>query len=358
MKRSAFTLVELLVVIAIIGVLIALLLPAVQQAREAARRMQCSNKLKQIGLALHNYHDTFGALPARQGGTSGPADPDYLQHNASRLSGWIGTLPFLEYGNLYDQIKSPQTFGGIDFNPYGGGPWKTEYHLWRTKIEALRCPSDGAVSEASGSGFCNYAFSMGDAPRRSHHAMSNGMFGALSWFKFGDVTDGLSNTLAIAERTVGVDSTKIIGGGIVLAADAWSGSVTDSNAHLVTPAVCAAKAGAGKRYLTGLDTRTWPGRRWADGANPYAGSITTILAPNSPSCSSDFGWDGSAAILSANSFHPGGANGLLGDGSVHFYTETIDTGNLSVSPTNGGPSPYGVWGAIGTKSGGEANASL
>ncbi|MCC9605743.1 DUF1559 domain-containing protein [Blastopirellula sp. JC732] len=357
MKRSAFTLVELLVVIAIIGVLIALLLPAVQQAREAARRMQCTNKLKQVGLALHNYHDTFGAMPARQGGTNG-ASGAYLEHNAERLSGWVGMLPFLEYGNLYDQIKSSQTFNGISFNPYGASPWKTEYTLWKTKIEAFRCPSDGADSnENTENGFSNYAFSIGDTPRRSHHTVSSGMFGAKSWYKFSAVTDGLSNTLAIAEHTVGIDKNKILGGGIVLAADAWPGSVSDSNDNQVTPAVCAAKAGSNKTYLSGLSTYNWPGRRWSDGASPY-GAITTILAPNSPSCTSDGSWDGSAAIMTANSFHPGGANGLLGDGSVHFYTETIDTGNLSSIPSGNGPSPYGVWGAIGTKSGGEASTSL
>ncbi|EAQ81946.1 DUF1559 domain-containing protein [Blastopirellula marina] len=358
MKRSAFTLVELLVVIAIIGVLIALLLPAVQQAREAARRMQCTNKLKQIGLALHNYHDTFGALPARQGGTTG-ASGEYYVHNASRLSGWVSLLSFLEEGNLYDQIKSPQTFNGHDWNPYGGAPWYNEYTLWHTKIDALRCPSDGADSNFDTElGFCNFAFSIGDTPRRSHNPVSNGMFGALSWFKFSAVTDGLSNTLAVAERTVGVDTNKIIGGGLVLAADAWPGSVSDSNDNQVTPAVCAAKAGAGKRYLPGVTTKNYLGRRWSDGANPYGGSITTILPPNSPSCFSDSTWDGSAAIMTPNSFHPGGANGLLGDGSAHFYTETIDTGNLSTIPTGSGPSPFGVWGAIGTKSGGEVSTSL
>lgn len=319
--------------------------------------MQCTNNLKQLGLALHNYHDTFGAMPARQGGTTG-ASGAYYEHNAERLSGLVGMLPFLEYGNLYDQIKSPQTFAGRSWNPYGGAPWYADYALWRTKVAAFRCPSDGAESnENTEIGYTNYGFSIGDTPRRSHHNVSSGMFGAKTWFKFGAVTDGLSNTLAFAERTIGVDKEKILGGGIVLAADAWPGSVSDSNANQVTAAVCAAKAGGNKRYLSGLTTYNWSGRRWSDGANPYA-AITTILAPNSPSCTSDGSWDGSAAVLSANSFHPGGANGLLGDGSVHFYTETIDTGNLSTIPLGSGPSPFGVWGAIGTKSGGEASASL
>jgi len=107
-KNQAFTLVELLVVIAIIGILIALLLPAVQAAREAARRSQCTNNLKQFGLANHNYHDTYKALPARRGGTSSYPNPGSSRSHANfdRLSPFIPLLPFYEQGAMYDQIKA------------------------------------------------------------------------------------------------------------------------------------------------------------------------------------------------------------------------------------------------------------
>src|SRR5262245_47381867 len=102
-KRRAFTLVELLVVIAIIGVLVALLLPAVQAAREAARRTQCNNNLKQLTLALHNYHDTYLFFVYRRGGTAGATT---LLGNQNRLSGFIPLLPFLEQQPMYENIRA------------------------------------------------------------------------------------------------------------------------------------------------------------------------------------------------------------------------------------------------------------
>ena len=116
--RRGFTLVELLVVIAIIGILIALLLPAVQAAREAARRSQCSNNLKQIGLALHNYHDTYGVFCAACTGTTSPWG-DHYQSTYSYMTGWVSLLPYLEQGPLYDQFTSPQTYNGQSYNPFG-----------------------------------------------------------------------------------------------------------------------------------------------------------------------------------------------------------------------------------------------
>src|SRR5690554_2295317 len=141
-RRPAFTLVELLVVIAIIGVLVALLLPAVQQAREAARRMQCTNHLKQLGLAVHNYHDTYNSLPFLCGGTGGgPDDYGVYQEwspsgtSAFRLSGFVGLLPFMEQQAVYDM------YSNNNFSPAGwvDVPGSGVYQ----KIPGFFCPSDG-----------------------------------------------------------------------------------------------------------------------------------------------------------------------------------------------------------------------
>jgi prepilin-type N-terminal cleavage/methylation domain-containing protein len=142
-RRRAFTLVELLVVIAIIGILVALLLPAVQAAREAARRMSCQNNLKQLGLAIHNYHDTFKSFPITY------SNNNYSNGAGARYISWIGvTLPFFEAKNLGDQINfsyglgdDPEITlnGGTLANPNpGSNPW-----VAMQSVPALLCPSDG-----------------------------------------------------------------------------------------------------------------------------------------------------------------------------------------------------------------------
>jgi len=136
LHRRAFTLVELLVVIAIIGILIALLLPAVQSAREAARRSQCSNHLKQIGLALHNYESAYGSFPFRMGGT-GTGTSDLTNTNAGQISGWVPLLPFMEQAPLYEQIKA-----GAGYKPYGPYGGIYGFAPWCATIPGLLCPSD------------------------------------------------------------------------------------------------------------------------------------------------------------------------------------------------------------------------
>src|SRR5687768_16864579 len=125
-SRRAFTLVELLVVIAIIGVLVALLLPAVQSAREAARRMRCSNNLKQIGLALHNYNDMYSKFPYLRGGRNSGANRFGDYH------GILGTLPFFEQGSRFEQWAN---------DPNAVEPWNNTYVPWQNQIQVLLCPS-------------------------------------------------------------------------------------------------------------------------------------------------------------------------------------------------------------------------
>jgi prepilin-type N-terminal cleavage/methylation domain-containing protein len=158
-RVRGLTLVELLVVIAIIGVLVSLLLPAVQAAREAARRMQCGSNLKQLGLALHNYHDTYGTFPYRQGGTGQPAPGEGGPGNGNAGGGFIVLLPFFEQGPLYDQIAA---------DGFGPRPWDANYAPWQVGISTLVCPSDQApvtIHDAwygNHEGRTNYNFSSGD----------------------------------------------------------------------------------------------------------------------------------------------------------------------------------------------------
>ena len=145
-------------VIAIIGILVALLLPAVQAAREAARRMQCTNNMKQLGLGLQNYHDIYKKLPPRIGGS-------YMYNGINYTpSGIMRLLPFIEQDPLYEQISSPQTFGGTNYPAFNVPSWDTNYLPWRAKIPAFLCPSDGLSTGGTEDsiGRCSYHFSNGD----------------------------------------------------------------------------------------------------------------------------------------------------------------------------------------------------
>lgn len=354
-SRVAFTLVELLVVIAIIGILIALLLPAVQAAREAARRSQCTNNLKQIVLAAHTYHDSYNAFPARQAGT-GTIPSGGLR---LRMSAFVALAPYYEQKQLYDQCIQANS-----------APW-SDQAWWRVIIPTLNCPSDAGLTPPTGAhrGMVSYAFCAGDSyvssvvqpSERTDQALADqkrplpnrGIFGRLDFTPIAAITDGTSNTIALAERSrprnhrdrgmVVVDASADPASYIPLTCRAyWSGTMYGPAAVPFTQ-------------------DTSPGYRWGDGA-AFFHAVTTILPPNTSVCLiGDPNWQSGGGhyapgVWTATSDHPGGVNVAMADGSVRFVTETINTGNLAVvapGPQSGGPSPYGVWGALGTKAGGE-----
>lgn len=342
--RTGFTLVELLVVIAIIGILVALLLPAVQAAREAARRMSCSNNMKQLGIALHNYHDTYKKFPYRQGGTGTTGGNSNLNNN-NRLGGLVFLLPFVEQAPLYDQISGG---GGVsNYGTMGPAPWiTTNWPHWRATIPVFNCPSQPGIN-LDAIGDTNYAMCVGDsvaAITGTNTTQNRGVFMRNISFGFRDVTDGTSNTIAYGE--ISNPTARDVRGGVAEAT-----FTTSTNA----PETCQAQRDPNKKnqYVTGVTVRTWRGFRWTDGIVSASG-FQTILPPNSPSCSQS-AWDGSWGLYSAGSFHPGGVQVTLVDGAVRFIPETIDTGNQQASdpgPSNQ-ESPYGVWGGLGTRSLGE-----
>ncbi|MDR2441169.1 MAG: DUF1559 domain-containing protein [Planctomycetaceae bacterium] len=381
-----FTLVELLVVIAIIGVLIALLLPAVQAAREAARRMKCTNNFKQIGIALHNHHDTQGSFPASRdalpiettgGGKHYQVGPD------------VFLLPYNEQQAAWDGIMS------LNKNCTNAAIWGEASQFLVGPFSTYCCPSDpeaqghgGYVTSWAGRGTSRSSirYCMGDGmwnvwedynatgPVNNPRVYTRGMFHTRHHKSLEWNTDGTSNTVAAGERVVAdtkgdgtttlVTTTNKVKSGVV----ASNGTTNLYTGNTPVPANCLNNArDPMDRTIIKNPGNTWGGQIFGDG-RPINGMFHTALPPNSPSCgySVTGGGDG-WALLTASSEHPGGANVVYVDGSVHFISETINCGNLNgaqggthegtgTQPVASGESNYGVWGALGTPQGGESKS--
>lgn len=345
-KRKAFTLVELLVVIAIIGVLVGLLLPAVQQAREAARRMQCSNNLKQIALALHNYESTFRKIPSYY---------SFNQNNSGNFSVHAQLLPFLEQANLQNLIdfSKPMQVGCCPgtLTPAFVGPAKTV-------VPTFRCPSDDGpdlydVKTLSGSGPVeqysgnNYHINTGTAVGTLYDSRlpTDGIVWTNSRTRFAEVTDGLSNTAAFSESLRGLPSQAVATPttirerrrSYINVACAWRSST-------VPPAA----AGLANGYTTPYDpaqfeaptvaiSRGWAGQRgagWIHGREYYT-AYNHYHQPNSNV--PDMGTCG-YGVFGARSNHTGGVQVALCDGSVQFKSDSV---------------ALDAWRALGTRNGGE-----
>jgi prepilin-type N-terminal cleavage/methylation domain-containing protein len=296
-RRRAFTLVELLVVIAIIGILVALLLPAIQAAREAARRTECGNKLKQIGVALHNYHDTYNELP------TGWISQQGMPGSGSGYAWGWGTsiLPFIEQASLPEQIGyGMQTIHQSASNP-------ATRALMQVPIDAYRCPSDVApdnnnwLSMASqalatsnyvGAHNSDHFFSSGGT-RAAEHVQRGGMFNSQRGVKLRDVLDGTSNTWMVGERKWQfVD----INGDVLISAAAHAfGSVTEPHSHTWR---------RGYQMAVGVYKMNLDGTNQA--GQIYSGQV------------SQRGAQGFSSV------HPGGAQFCLADASVRFVSESID----------------------------------
>jgi prepilin-type N-terminal cleavage/methylation domain-containing protein len=360
-RSRGFTLIELLVVIAIIAILIALLLPAVQQAREAARRAQCRNNLKQIGLALHNYHDASQRFVYLKGGTgnSVPSPVDTIRHsgNYHRRSGMVSLLPYLDQTPKFKQIDAADPSATPPVPAGGAAPWSS-YAVnisYRHRLPGLRCPTDAAPQMTQGN--INYAFCMGDVVNGTLNALQvSGMFAWLTTYSTRDVRDGTSSTIAFSERVAAT-----FGKNGKARPDIREGTLTNIAAITTNPGACLAAVApitSGGIYTTWNNVKGKFSSICFDG-QPENTAFLTVFPPNAPSCTNDINnnADSASSLLSASSYHAGGVHCLFVDGAVRFINNSISTGNLGVAATIGRPSPYGVWGALGTKAGNEADAN-
>ncbi|MGO9470208.1 MAG: DUF1559 domain-containing protein [Isosphaeraceae bacterium] len=306
-RRSGFTLIELLVVIAIIAVLIALLLPAVQSAREAARRIQCVNNLKQIGLALHNYQESRTSLPG--------AD---MVFNVTEISALSNILPYLEQANVYNSIN-------FDFSYQDPNNSTAMY----TVINGFICPSDLPDAIPSLGAQTNYMANMGSGivwqsaiGPNVGLPQPNGVFYGDSATRFADITDGLSNTTFFSERVLADGNNAIV---------SPIADVFFSPGFPVTPDDALQQCLAVNIYDLNNQFPLFMGAPWLCGQHIFL----HVSPPNSRSCGF---FVALRAVMPPSSRHPGGVNVVFGDGSVKFIKDSI---NLP------------IWRALGTRSGGE-----
>jgi prepilin-type N-terminal cleavage/methylation domain-containing protein/prepilin-type processing-associated H-X9-DG protein len=360
----AFTLIELLVVIAIIAVLIALLLPAVQSAREAARRAQCVNNLKQIGLALHNYHQAMGSFPL--GASEYFPSTNSTRNNNFQWDNWschVMMLPFLEQQSMYNacnfmvgnnEEQAPSVSGIVTNN------FAINSTVTLRRVQGFLCPSDPYAGQGglnlnnqNTSNDNSYVGSQGTTtmtPQVNSATGSTGLFYYYVAYGIQHVTDGTSNTVAFSEALVGNPAlygnyyntyrgSSVMGVNAVLKANFYD--ATGNNAAILT-----ALAACNSYWKMG-DTNVWRGIYWEVGANGMTW-FNTIVPPNSTQypwgdCRDQWGgWPDESTFASVNSNHPGGVNVLFTDGSVRFIKNGIS---------------MPIWWALGTKANGEVLSS-
>jgi prepilin-type N-terminal cleavage/methylation domain-containing protein len=361
-RKLGFTLVELLVVIAIIGILVSLLLPAVQSAREAARRMSCGNNLKQIGLALHNYHDTYkqmppraiGPVPTTPTGIAQAGQTNVLNMTRGSLSWAVLALPYMEQQTAFDSltsfIKASQPVKDPRFHTIfvrirpgnTSSPFELAGYLCPSgpRITQLASNNEAPATQGTGAtqlqrgpmGRISYKACVGGAAISSVNTIRNilnqnndGAFSYMRGSNLADLTDGTSNVVLIGEVSQSFTQPGKFNGSVRNATPA-----NNLNPCAPTAAELQNKAWAAGRF----HTVSPQARAWAFGSPLYS-SFSTVYPPNGPSCGqlSQAGTANSSgtqtnqngsAIISMSSYHPGGGQVVLGDGRVRFVSESID----------------------------------
>jgi hypothetical protein len=360
-EPAGVSLLELLVATAVVVLLLALVTTGLQTVRESARRLQCGNNLRQLGLGLHLHHQALGCLPPSRGGPDStatlvwghpPMPRPYPGPGVGAASGFVMLLPYIGEESLHAVIDA------------AGYPFVSSSVYTSAHIGSLLCPTDPAARSHS------YLFSIGDrfgefspstiSPQPSENVAFQrslrGLFGLHSRVRFESVRDGLANTLALSECVRPTGLGRIVAAGETVGGISYSGieseavrndrfAISMSNPR---PTACVASfSGTGFREGSTLMTMyRSPGWLWSYG-RPSLVSFSTVLPPNGPRCS-DYETVGS---LTPQSRHVGGVFAVMADGAVRFVADDIDAGDPSAPERLTGRSPYGVWGALGSRAG-------
>ncbi|GHT13674.1 hypothetical protein FACS1894170_09930 [Planctomycetales bacterium] len=364
--KRAFTLVELLVVIAIIALLVGMLLPAVQAARESARRTQCYNNQKQFALAMHNYESANGFLPGLKAHVRmDPTEDDFsiCCPGAILYSAHFWTLPFLEQTTTYAAIpvpaptaQNPWYLNGCGF-PYNGAAKDAPTHnvsvVSQIPIPAFRCPTDSApnlmttiavngATAATPTGTNNYMVCIGSATGTNYDIFfpTDGTFYDESEMSFGMMPDGTSNIIILSEAIIGDGTLPDSGRGhpreqpylraaVVNAGKNGAQVAGSPPAFTTAPGACSIGSGDIPENPNNIDLNVlteasdfcgWRGYMWLSARAP-ATLFSTYSTPNP--LHPDLGWRSTLGFYAARSFHPDGVNAAMADGSVHFISDNI-----------------------------------
>jgi len=305
-SKDGFTLVELLVVIAIIGILVALLLPAIQAAREAARRAECANNLKQFGVALHNYHSTYRRFPPGSVRSFGTGVDSW----STSMISWIArVLPYCEQEVIADETDWELWTGN-------GGPDNTR--IRQIELSLCRCPSGLNLTPTPGYAPTNYVVSVGNSDQTI--GSYDGVFGINSFTAIADIVDGRATTLAVSECKINEPWVKRYQGDTAGYQACQFGTAPPISSNVSIGSQCR-------------------GFSWFFAQRNCSWTFSTRFGPNdvlinNHECEN---WT-TTGVNAARSRHPGGVNAAMADGSTQFVTESID---------------YNIWQALGTRSGGE-----
>jgi prepilin-type N-terminal cleavage/methylation domain-containing protein/prepilin-type processing-associated H-X9-DG protein len=337
-NRGAFTLIEVLVVMGIMSILIALLLPAVQSAREAARRARCQNNLHQLGLALHAYHDSNHCFPPSNMTVLGPRDSQGLHPviYMGEFSAHVRLLPGLDQVALFNAINfavgtiQPESIGFPPLSSHDLAMNAVNSTVSRAGLAVFLCPSDGGPFESGGNSYRGNVGVGGEAaPSFIHPDSGNGLLGEMRETSAAQVPDGLSHTVAFSERVRG-------SGNLPMSPerDVWgmsTGLVGTADDLLIACRISARSQPQMVGYTRSGDGWFWRGRDRT--------LYNHAQVPNGiiPDCLHG-GVKPPYGMATARSFHPGGVNAVMADGSVRFVAETID---------------QWVWRGLGTRNGWE-----